>query len=208
MKRQKLVEYHAKFQIGGLINPRLGGPYGFVSHLIKPGEDYFEIISREIDFVAPRPFASLDLEEKGRWTLDEPSKELFSGELEPAYMKHTCFAPKFVSDGSMFMLIGDQEFGQVCHAQRMDAHFTAIKSDVSVTELLKTIRDLYAGRCRGEFGTHWFNIPVRDWRLKLVIKRSWKAANPDKSSYEIFVPPVEWIKEHAAFATKYATTSS
>lgn len=207
MKRNKLVEYHAKFQIGGLLKLGLGGPYSFVSHSIKPGEDYFEILAKEMEFIAVRPFESLNLEEKSDWSLSETVKDRFTEQLEPVYMKWSCFVPEFSGDGTLFTLIGSQEFGKVCMTQRVDAHFTGIKSGMSVTDLLKVIRDLYTGTHLGEWGTYWMDIPVRDWRLKFVLKRTWKARNPKKSSYEIFVPTPEWVREHAAFATEHASTN-
>lgn len=194
MKNGKFLQINKQFHIAGFLYPRIGGPYGYVSHLIYANtteKDYWAAIARSIRYTAIHSdFSALSLKSKSQWKLSQKTIDLLTEcETQFDYLKTTCFIPTFEGDGEIYTLIGEERI----HTSESwtTSTWSATDTETSIEDLLFMISGFFQARL--------VRREVSAWRLHYILKTTWKAENPESMGYDIFVPPDSWIKEHASF---------
>lgn len=194
MKTRKFHQYNKQFHIGYLLSPRVGGPFQTISHLIPYGvseKEYWKGVAKEIEYIAFRPdFTSINLDETSSWEYDQQTKQFLKQcRVKPIHNTISCLAPQFSNDGHIYELIG-AELSRVDRQTWNYSNWSAVNTATSTRTLLEMIEGfLKTGKMKYAL----------QWKLLYILKISWKATDPKRRSYEIFVPPFEWIKAHAFF---------
>lgn len=193
MKVKKFLNLDTRFKLSGFLNPRIGGPYGYSSHLISRGttvESFMQALAANIQYAAVRPFASLDLQSVNQWEFSPETINLLAEcKTQFDYLDCPCLIPSFAGDGTTYTLIGQE---RVLDTESWDySTWTAIDMNTSVEDLLHTLNGFFQARL--------VRREISEWKLMFILKTTWKAENPKFKGYDIFLPPARWIKEHASF---------
>ena len=187
MQVGKFIEYNNRFGLTGILNPVLGGPYSSCGYVIRKGETREEVLARfarNVEYVAVRPFESLDLQATNAWQLHKRMAQWHVRDTLTFNRGVTAIYPNFQGDGIVYAFIGSAGW------RRMDERYSANWAAVDQTPLLDVIRMVkaeYDGRKLEHF---------ERWALQLVMRIGWKATNPKRRSYDIYLPPPEFLKEH------------
>ncbi|MBU3669047.1 MAG: hypothetical protein FGM57_03735 [Candidatus Taylorbacteria bacterium] len=193
MKVSKFLKLDGKFKLSGFLNPRIGGPYGYSSHLISKNttiESFMQALAANIQYAAVRPFASLDLQSVNQWEFSLETIELLAEcETQFDYLDYSCLIPSFAGRGTIYTLIGQE---RILDTESWKySTWAATDTKTSVGDLLHMLRGFFQARL--------VRREISEWKLVFILKTTWEAENPEFKRYDIFLPPAKWIEEHASF---------
>jgi hypothetical protein len=196
MRTRQYDSYSRQFRLSGFLNPHLGGPTSWATHLIPAGtssEDFNRQQASKINYAAVRPFETLDLQSVNHWNITQQTKDWLT-ELGHGftYGNYTHLIPDFEGDGQIFSLIGLHKYR---HTDEWEGYavWSAIDQETSLEAFLELVKGIYRHR---KFAASQF---YDTWRLWYVLKTSWKAIDPARRAFDIYVPDEAWVKEHATF---------
>lgn len=193
MKTQRFLSLDKRFGLAGFLHPHIGGPYGYVGHLMYKGttsEDFMRATAANIQYAAVRPFTSLDLQSVNQWELSHQTIELLAEcATQFDYLNYSCLIPSFINNGVTYTLIGEE---QVLNTETWNySTWTATDTATSIEDLLHMLSGFFQARL--------VRREISAWRLLYILRTTWKAENPECRGYDIFLPSDQWVEKNASF---------